>query len=425
MNYIDPTTWLPVYLGELYSNNNLRLMGSVRINPLNATQIDTLNLSMICSPLDGGNAAVANIPDGTYDLSDVGSTLWLEIPRTGTVTASPDPYVNGVQPRPRKNYVQIAYRSLNGVVMFGGFLIQTTRFQVLGALQPAPYFIVGSVSNADFPTLWAALASPLIVQGSHIVVVSNQTMTTPQTLGSVDDIIIEFAPNVTLSSTVGFPDTSLTISNRVETRNFHLDLLSTSNGILISAVESLHKNLWITVTGIIDTVLTLGLGASATQIDGKIDGIGTFATEVLDSSGLYNHWNFVTSMAEVNSIGRRQDGMYSVEGFARIDAKDAITKLPTPPSLTQTFDCSKQHIFYIDGGGASFVLANLTEGQTVVISVASTGAAYVITWDAAIIWGPLGIPEPTALASKYDLYTFMKIGGSTYGTVLLCMGTDP
>lgn len=424
MNYLDPITRLPAYLGELYCNNNIRLTGSVRVNPLDPTQIDTLNLSMVCSPYDGGNAAVANIPDGSYDLQDVGSTLWIEIPRTGTVTALPDAYLNGVQPRPRKDYVQIAYRSITGVVMFGGFLIQTSRFQLLGAVVSPSYFTVGNVSTADFATLWEALASPQIVPGSHIVVVSDQTMDSPQTLGVVNDIIIEFAPNVTLTSSVNLPDdVALTISNRVETRNFHIDLQGTSNGILISSVDSLHKNLWITVTGAIDTVLTFGVGASATQLDGKIDGAGSFVTEVIDSSGLYNHWNLVTSMAEVNSIGRRQDGMYSVEGFSRIDSKTSIAKVPT--AVSHAFDCSKQHIFYIDGGNSAFTLSNLAEGQTIVISVASTGAAYVITWDAAIIWGPLGVPEPTSLANKYDLYTFMKIGGNTYGTVILCMGTDP
>ena len=296
MNYIDPTTWLPAGIGELYCNNNLRLTGSVRINPLNPAQIDTLNIAMICSPYDGGNAAIANIPDGTYNLADVGSTLWIDIPRTGTVTSTPDPYVNGVQPRPRKNYVQIAYRSLTGVVMFGGFLIQTPRFQVLGALLPASYFTVGSVPNADFPTLWAALASPLIVSGSHIVVVSDQAIAVDQIISN-SNVRIEFLLGVKITCSLPLTSVLTFTGNGIITQNFNLalshgTLTTATNALVFASNYGFHQNLLLSNNGAgtVTNGISLNAGAQANSIQGTITkSAGVMTNYLVNNSGTFSN----------------------------------------------------------------------------------------------------------------------------------------
>jgi len=298
--YIDPTTYLPAPFGELYSNFNLRLTGSVRINPVNPAQIQTHNLTLIGSPLSGGAETTALIPDDTYTLTDIGSTLWVTAPRNGTTTASIEILTSTSQKRPRKNAIQIAYRSSTGVIMFGGFLIQSTKFQTLGALFTPTYFVVGNTLSADFPNLWTALASPLVVTGSYLLVVSDQVMSSAQTLGSVDDIKIEFAPNIKLVSTVS-SGYALTINNRVETKNFHLDLQGPVDGILITSVGSKHNNLWVTITydtQPINNVITLNTKAAMTYIEGKIDGVGSFVTDVLDFVGRSLPSNNVTGVTD-------------------------------------------------------------------------------------------------------------------------------
>jgi len=124
--YIDPTTELPQNLGEIYSDRNIRIVGQARINPLNANQIDTLDIQVLCTPIGGGAEGVSNITNGTYTLSGAGSSLWAKITRAGTATVTPEIYAAGLQPKSRRDYVQVFYQSsatqivcINSFVYYG------------------------------------------------------------------------------------------------------------------------------------------------------------------------------------------------------------------------------------------------------------------------------------------------------------------
>ena len=122
--YIDPNTDLPQNLGEIYSDRNIRIVGQARINPLNPNQVDTLDLQVLCTPSGGGAEGVANIPNGTYTLSGVGSSLWVQVQRSGTATVTPEIYAAGAQPKSRRDYVQVFYQSAsNQIVSISSFLI--------------------------------------------------------------------------------------------------------------------------------------------------------------------------------------------------------------------------------------------------------------------------------------------------------------
>ena len=122
--YIDPTTELPQNLGEIYSDRNIRIVGQARINPANPNQIDTVGVQILCTPMAGGAEGVSTITDGTYTLSGAGSSLWAKITRSGTVTVTPEIYAAGVQPKSRKDYVQVFYQaSSSKIVSVSSFLI--------------------------------------------------------------------------------------------------------------------------------------------------------------------------------------------------------------------------------------------------------------------------------------------------------------
>jgi len=124
--YIDPTTELPQNLGEIYSDRNIRIVGQARINPANPNQIDTVGIQILCTPMAGGAEGVSTITDGTYTLSGAGSSLWAKITRSGTVTVTPEIYAAGVQPKSRKDYVQVFYQaSASKIVSVSSFLIYT------------------------------------------------------------------------------------------------------------------------------------------------------------------------------------------------------------------------------------------------------------------------------------------------------------
>jgi hypothetical protein len=124
VTYIDPSTELPQNLGEIYSDRNIRIVGQARINPSIPNQIDTIGLKIFCTPMAGGAESVSTVTDGSYALSGVGSSLWVKITRSGTVTATPEIYAAGLQPKSRKDYVQVFYQvATNQIVSVSSFLI--------------------------------------------------------------------------------------------------------------------------------------------------------------------------------------------------------------------------------------------------------------------------------------------------------------
>lgn len=123
-SYIDPNTELPQHLGEIYSDRNIRIVGQARINPLNSNQVETLGVQVLCTPSSGGAESISSIPNGTYTLGGVGASLWVKLTRSGTATVTPEIYPAGSQPKSRRDYVQVFYKSAAGqIVSISSFLI--------------------------------------------------------------------------------------------------------------------------------------------------------------------------------------------------------------------------------------------------------------------------------------------------------------
>jgi hypothetical protein len=85
---------------------------------------------------------------------------------------------------------------------------------------------------------------------------------------------------------------------------------------------------------------------------------------------------------------------------------------------SETIDCSLKHVGLKTGGTATITLSNLAEGQSFTLVVTSTGSAYTITWSPTIKWPSALVPVPTTVSASRDVYTFTKIGGEIFGTVV-------
>jgi hypothetical protein len=89
----------------------------------------------------------------------------------------------------------------------------------------------------------------------------------------------------------------------------------------------------------------------------------------------------------------------------------------------ETLDCATKSLFLKTGGTATVTLSNMTEGQTIRIILSSTGSAYTITWAGETFrWAFATVPVPTATASRYDMYSFQKLGGIVYAFRTAVMG---
>ena len=278
------------------------------------------------------------------------------------------------------------------------------------------YIIVGDKPDCDFSSLWDALSASSTTAGSRILVISNQTLTTAKTISN-NDVNIEFLPSIKIISTVS-SGTALTISGNIITYNMSIDLQGNADGISFTGASSVHNNLYIKASGVLTNVVSFATTAIRNIANGLVKTSGTFTTLVNDlSTSQSNVWSLTTGSKVFTEAYTKVGSMRTTDGYARISSPTQTIK----SAGTESLDCSTQHIFYKTGGTATITLSNMVEGQTINLILASTGSAYVITWSPTIIWGPVGIPTPTAVANKYDFYTFIKVGNLIFGAVILSM----
>jgi len=125
-NILDPVTGLPLKFGEIFSDRNLKVVGSARWDAATGS-VQTRNLSLVLSPIDGGSPAVTVIPDSSYPLS-ANASVWVQVRRTSgtsTVVLGSSLLADiSSQEKPKQNWIQLFIRTANDeVVTFGNWLI--------------------------------------------------------------------------------------------------------------------------------------------------------------------------------------------------------------------------------------------------------------------------------------------------------------
>ena len=83
---------------------------------------------------------------------------------------------------------------------------------------------------------------------------------------------------------------------------------------------------------------------------------------------------------------------------------DSVIDWSAAPTFTKTIGAAQRLVF-----------SNLVEGQVINVVITSSGS-YSVTWVSTVSW-PDGGTVPTQTASGKDIYTFMRVGGVTYGAV--------
>jgi hypothetical protein len=106
---------------------------------------------------------------------------------------------------------------------------------------------------------------------------------------------------------------------------------------------------------------------------------------------------------------------------------DGRTVLPQEIQPTaagsQTLNCATTSTILKYGGNATITFANMGEGQSVTVIFSSTGSAYVLNWAGeTIAWAGAAKPTPTTSLSRFDFYTFQKLGGVVFAAASLNHG---
>lgn len=68
------------------------------------------------------------------------------------------------------------------------------------------------------------------------------------------------------------------------------------------------------------------------------------------------------------------------------------------------------------GANTTFTFSNATDGQTIVVALTNTASNYTVTWP-TVSWSG-GVAPVQTVGAKTDVYTFIKIGSTYYGSVV-------
>lgn len=64
----------------------------------------------------------------------------------------------------------------------------------------------------------------------------------------------------------------------------------------------------------------------------------------------------------------------------------------------------------------TFTFSNAVDGKTIVVALTNTASNWTVTWP-TVIWSG-GSPPTQTIGAKTDVYTFVKIGSTIYGSVV-------
>jgi hypothetical protein len=64
----------------------------------------------------------------------------------------------------------------------------------------------------------------------------------------------------------------------------------------------------------------------------------------------------------------------------------------------------------------TFTFSNVVDGKTIIVAVTNTASNYTVTWP-TVSW-PGGTAPTQTVGAKTDIYTFVRIGSTTFGTVV-------
>lgn len=127
----------------------------------------------------------------------------------------------------------------------------------------------------------------------------------------------------------------------------------------------------------------------------------------------------------LNKIGTQtQDDWPDGTLYRRVLGVNSANKLTADsyrPSLSVTsmlIDWSLSDLFYVTlSGNTTFTFPNKTDGQAIAVAVTNP-STYTVTWP-TVKWKAGTVPTQTT--SGIDVYTFLYIGGTVYGSCVQAM----
>lgn len=98
-----------------------------------------------------------------------------------------------------------------------------------------------------------------------------------------------------------------------------------------------------------------------------------------------------------------------------------ITNAASSSIAASAIDWSLSNTFFKTlGANTTFTFSNATDSQTIIVAITNTAGNFTATWPAAVLWANGSDPVLT-LGAKTDVFTFVRINGVLYGSVVANM----
>jgi len=276
-------------------------------------------------------------------------------------------------------------------------------------------------------TTMAAAISAGISAGDRILIVNGYTPAGTETW-AFSNVTIVFMPNQRLTFTVATTRAVYITGsgNKIYDMGIRLNLTLTS-GLEISGTDNqvygvlVESNIAGTTTNAVNLT-----GSRNIVVGDRLITLGAITNKMVstvnDSIAIISGTIGLANELIASNIGvSASTVMLNVNGYSRIISPTQSAR----SAGSEALDFTTQHIFIKTGGTATITISSLAEGQTANLIMVTSGAGYTLTWSPTVIWGPTGKPTPTnaTAGTKYDFYTFIKVGGSIFGTVVLAMAS--
>lgn len=106
--------------------------------------------------------------------------------------------------------------------------------------------------------------------------------------------------------------------------------------------------------------------------------------------------------------------VYASGGGSDNDAPPASIAIP---ALNIDWSAGETYRKTLSSGSNTFTFSNQADGMTIVVAL--TGSSSTVTWPGGVKWA--GGTPPTQTASGTDIYTFVNMNGTIYGSVVQAM----
>lgn len=276
----------------------------------------------------------------------------------------------------------------------------------------------GTLSNARLANTVFTTSNLDTAHNMHLD--DNQTINGAKTFKNSGNIFYGDGSNLTGINITSVIDTSqvgfLNQRNTWAKRQLFSDSMRTTGIVNMDSAKIANRTTTNNLTVTTDATVGNSLTVTGAVIAGDYTGSGTLLTD-LDASNIeIGSLDDSRLSANVALLNASNAFTGTLNTFNAVKTKTLYSDVTT--ISVATIDCSLGNNFtQAITGNKTYTFTNFTAGQVVNVAITSTSGSPVVTWT-GVTWSGGSQPTQTTTSGKTDLWSFIKVGSTIYGSVI-------